>query len=76
MGKVDRLWNSVLPFAVLFWALGLILANSGSCPGARHHSTVVQCTCFAYNVHKACPYIAIVCSILNKDALPKSPFSI
>ena len=62
MGKVDRLCNRVVPFAVLFWALGIVLANTantGLCPPARHHSTAV---------HKACPYMVIVGSILNEDA--------
>ena len=34
MGKVDRLRNRVEPFAALFWALGIVLANTWSCPSA------------------------------------------
>ena len=60
MGKVDRLRIRVEPFAALFWALGIDLANTLPCPPARHRSTAV------YN---ACPYMVIVGSILNKDAL-------
>ena len=36
MGKVDRLRNKVEPFADLFWALVIVLANTGPCPPARH----------------------------------------
>ena len=42
MGKVDRLSIKVEPFAALFWALGIVLANTGPCPPARHHSADVQ----------------------------------
>ena len=52
MCKVDRRRNRVEPFAALFWALGIVLANTlPSCPPAQHHYTTV---------HKACPYIVIV----------------
>ena len=40
MGVVDRLRNKVEPFAALFWALGIVLANNRPCPPSRHHSTV------------------------------------
>ena len=63
MGKVDRLRNRVEPF--LFWALGILLANTWLCPTAQHHSTAG---------HKACPTIVIVGSILSKDALPPPLF--
>ena len=33
MGKVDRLYNRVEPFAALFWALGIVLANPARWPG-------------------------------------------
>ena len=64
MGKVDdRLRNRIEPFAVLFWALSIVLANTmqWTCPPAWHHSTAV---------HKACPYMVTVGSILNEDELP------
>ena len=61
MGKVDRLRNRVNPFTALFWALGNVLTNIGPCPPGRCHSTAV---------HKACPYMVIIGSILNEDALP------
>ena len=32
MGKVDRLRNRFEPFAALFLALGIVLANGGPCP--------------------------------------------
>ena len=32
MGKVDRLRTKVEPFAALFWALGIVLANTRRCP--------------------------------------------
>ena len=63
MAKVDRLRNRVEPFASLFWALGNVLANTY--PPARHPSTAV---------HKACPYMVIVGSILSKEALHPLPF--
>ena len=47
MGKVDRLRNKVEPFATLFWAFGIV----HTC----HHLTLPA-------VHKAFPYMAIVCS--------------
>ena len=62
MGKVDRLRNKVEPFAALFWALGIVL---DPCPPARHHSAAV---------HKACPYMVIIGSILYEDALPPPLF--
>ena len=56
----------VEPFAALFWALGVVvLANTWPCPPARHHSIAV---------HKACPYMVIIGSILKENALPPSPF--
>ena len=61
MDIVDRLRIRVEPFPVLFWALDIVLAKTGSFPPARHHSTAVQ---------KASPYLVIVGSILNEDALP------
>ena len=57
MGKVYRLRNRVEPFAALFWALGNVLANTWPWQPALHHSTAV---------HKACPYMVIVGSILIK----------
>ena len=60
MGKLDRLRNRVEPFAVLFWALGIVIANTWPCLLTRHHST---------DVRKACPYMVIVGSILSEDAL-------
>ena len=65
MGKEEHLCIGVEPFTALFWALGIILANTWPCPPARHHSTAI---------HKACPYIVLVGSILSEDALP--PFLI
>ena len=72
MGKVDRLCHRVEPFAVLFWALGIVLANTWPCPPARHHSPAVQ---------SAFPYMVIlivrrwrICSTLTEDTLPP-PFS-
>ena len=65
MSKVDRLRNRVEPFAALFWALGINLANTWPCPPARQNSTAV---------HKACPYMVIVGSILSEDALPPPLF--
>ena len=60
MGKVDCLFDRVETIAALLWALGKVLANTLPCPpAARHHSTTVN---------KACPYMVIVGSILNKDA--------
>ena len=59
MGKVDRLrnrMNLLLPCFGL-WALYLPTPD----PARRHHSTAV---------HKACPYMVIVGSIQNEDALP------
>ena len=57
MGKVDHLRKRVEPFAVLYWALGIVLANTRPYPPS--HPTAV---------HKACPFMVIVGSILNKDA--------
>ena len=37
MGKVDRLRNRVDPFGALFWALGIVLANTGQ--AAPHRLT-------------------------------------
>ena len=64
MDMVDRLRFRVEPFPVLFWALDIVLAKTGSFPPARHHSTAVQ---------KASPYLVIVGSILNEDPLPPPP---
>ena len=55
----------VEPLAVLFWALGILLSNTYPCPPAQHHSTAE---------HKACPYMVIVGSILNKGSLPPPLF--
>ena len=61
----------VKPFAALFWALGIvcILATipDPARRGARHHFTAV---------HKACPNMVIVGSILNEEALPPFPLFI
>ena len=65
MSKGDRLCNRVEPFATLFLALGIVLANTGPCLPASLHTAV----------HKACPYMVIVGSILNEDVLPP-PFPI
>ena len=62
MGKVNRLFNRVEPFADLFWAISALYLPTPD--PARHHSTAV---------HKACPYIVIVVSILNKDSLAPLP---
>ena len=56
MGKVDH--NIVEPFAALFGALGIVQYLPTPDP-VCHHST---------DVHKACPYMVIVVSILNEDA--------
>ena len=61
MGKVDRRPNKVEPFVTLFCALVIVLANTWPCPPVRHLSTAL---------HKACPYMVIVGSILRVDALP------
>ena len=63
MGKVDH--NIVEPFAALFGALGIVQYLPTPDP-VCHHST---------DVHKACPYMVIVVSILNEDAPPPPPFS-
>ena len=60
MGKVDRL-HRVEPFAALLWALGIVLANTWPCSPARLHSTAV---------HKSCPSMVIVVSILHEDGFP------
>ena len=65
MGQVDRLRNRIEPFAALFWALGIALANTCPCPPARHHSTAV---------HKVFSFMVIVGSILSEDALPPPLF--
>ena len=68
MGKVDCLFDRVETIAALLWALGIVLASILPCPPARHHSTAVQ---------KACPFMVLVVSILNKDApTPPPPFPI
>ena len=62
MGKVDRLLNKGESFAALFWALGIVLANTPD-PACRPGISTA--------VHKACLcYMVIVGSILNKGALP------
>ena len=68
MDKVDHLSNRVEPTVCMlpcFWALSIVLANTWSCPPARHHSTAIQ---------KACPCMVRVGSILNEDAPAPSPF--
>ena len=65
MGKVDRLRNRLKPFAALFWALGIGLANTWPCP--RQPGITPQ----PYT--KACPYFVIDGSILNDDTLPPPP---
>ena len=59
-------------FAVLFWALGIVLANTWPCPPAKHRSPAVQ---------SAFPYMVMLTvrqwrfgSILTEDALPPSLF--
>ena len=42
MGKVDRLRNWCEPFAALFWAVGIVLANTWPCTPAQHHSTAMH----------------------------------
>ena len=67
MGKVGRLRNRVEPFAALFLALGIVRMYKlyMPFPPARHKST---------NIHKACPYMVIIGSILNEDAPPPPLF--
>ena len=60
MGKVDCLCNSVEPFAFLFWAADILLANTLTCLSAWHHSTAV---------HKACPYMAQLFPFSTKTRL-------
>ena len=55
MGKVDRLRNRVDNFAELFQALGTVRAKTTDLSAA---------------VHKACPYMVTVGSILSEDLLP------
>ena len=64
MGKLDRRRNRVEPFVALFWALDIVQYLKTPDPARRHHSTAV---------HKACPHMVKVGSILNKDALPPGP---
>ena len=59
MGKVDRLRNRVDIFAVLFWALGIICTCQ--------HLTLPAGPA---SLHKVCPYMVIVGSILKEDAVP------
>ena len=63
MDNVDRLLNMIEPFAVLYWALGIVLVKTWPYPPS--HPTAV---------HKACPNMVIVGSILNKDALAPPHF--
>ena len=68
MGKVDCLSNKVEPYAALFWALGIVLANTWPCPPAWHYSTDAQA---------AWPYKDMFGSILKEDKLtPPPPFPI
>ena len=60
MGKVAHLRNQVEPFVALFWAFGMVLANTWPCPPAWHGSTTEQ---------SAWPYKDMLCSILNEDTL-------
>ena len=62
MGKVTRLRNRFEPSAALFWALGNVPTLHAG-PTSLH-------------VHKACPYMVIVGSILNKDGPAPSTFPI
>ena len=65
MGKLTRRRNRVEPFVALFWALDIVQYLKTPDPARRHHSTAV---------HKACPHMVKVGSILNKDALPPPTF--
>ena len=60
MGKVDRLRNTVEPFAALFWALGIVCTCQ--------HLTLPAGPASLNAVQKACPYMVIVGSILKVDA--------
>ena len=48
MGKLDRLRNRVEPFAALFWALGIVFANTWPCLPVRYHSTAVHKSMSSY----------------------------
>ena len=69
MGKVDRLHKRVEPFAALFWALSaMYLRTSGPACGPGFTPPPY--------IHKACPYMVRVGSILNEDAPAPTPFPI
>ena len=68
MGKVNGLHNKVKPFAVLFWALGIVYLPT---PDPAHRPGI---TPLPYTLHKACTYMVIVGSNLIEDALPPPPF--
>ena len=58
MDKVDCLRDRVEPFAVLFWAPSNVYLPIPDC--ARQPDITL---------HKACPYMVIVGSFLNEDAV-------
>ena len=69
MGKVNRLRHRVEPFAAVFGSWQCTRQHTVD-PARRPSITPPPC------IHKACPYMVIVGSILYKDALAQSRFPI
>ena len=63
MSKVDRLRNRVEPFAALFWALDIVLANTWPCPPASLHRRTQSMSLHGHSF-----------SIIFEDAWSPPPF--
>ena len=66
MGKVDRLHNRVERFAALLWVMGIVQCT----PDRARRASI---TPLPYTNYKACPFMVLVGSILNQDALAPPP---